>query len=555
MGRHDHPQGFRDRGYERRLIAAWERFVDGDELASGVVREVVGQSWSRCRSAHVDPGLRHAPDPLAEEELVALRQRHWELIEASRPVMAQAHDLLSESGTIMILTDPTGVILHTEGDPATLEAALDVRLTAGASWNELTSGTNAIGTALSVGGPVRVHGGEHFCAGIKPWTCSATAVRDPANGELLGVVDVSGLRDSFNRHLLALAVSSATHIQDRMRAHELELQQGLLQWGLGHLSRTADGGLLFYDHKGRLAAVDARARASLAAIGLNPDPKAHAAIEAFRSDSTTDLSAAVLPQWLHPEWIEPVVVRGQRVGVVVVLPRPPVANVQSGRDAAGDFAAASVAHEVKQPLAAIGAYAGASLRWLAREPPNLAQAREGLERIMQEIKLAGDVVTRVREMIKKAPPRKELLDLNEVILGVVALMRSEAQEQRVALGVRLSSHLPPVLADRIQLQEVILNLVKNALESLIGCEGPREVSIGSRAVQGFEVIVDVKDTGTGIDGATAEHLFEPFHTTKPHGMGVGLAICHSIVEVHGGKLWAMNNSPRGAVFLFSLPAA
>ena len=142
-----------------------------------------------------------------------------------------------------------------------LVSALDVRLIAGANWNELMSGTNAIWTALSVGGPVCVHGGEHFCAGIKPWTCSATAVRDPANGELLGVLDVSGLRDSFNRHLLELAVSSATRIQDRLWAHELELQQGLLEWGLGHLSRTPDGGLLFYDHEGRLAAKPMRAPA------------------------------------------------------------------------------------------------------------------------------------------------------------------------------------------------------------------------------------------------------------------------------------------------------
>ena len=196
MGRHDPA-----RSYERRLLAAWERFVDGTGLASGVVPDVVGQSWMRCRSAQVDPALEHAPDPLAEPELMALRQRHRDLIEASRPVMMQAHDLLSESATMMILTDPTGVILQSEGDPATLEAALDIRLTVGANWNELMSGTNAIGTALSVGGPVRVHGAEHFCAGIKPWTCSATAVRDPVlrcAGFLAAAVSASAASFGFN---------------------------------------------------------------------------------------------------------------------------------------------------------------------------------------------------------------------------------------------------------------------------------------------------------------------------------------------------------------------
>jgi signal transduction histidine kinase len=554
MGQDDPARGVTDRGYERRLLAAWERFVDGAGLPSGVVRDVVGQSWIRCRSAHLDPALEHAPDPLAEPELMALRQRHRELIEASRPVMTQAHDLLSESATMMILTDPTGVILQSEGDAATLEAGLDIRLTVGANWNELMSGTNAIGTALSVGGPVRVQGAEHFCAGIKPWSCSATAVRDPASGELLGVVDISGLRKSFNHHWLALAVSSATHIEERLSSLDSGLRQRLLEWGVGNLSRTADGGLLFYDRRGRLTAADARARASLAAMGLDLDLDAHAAIEAFRADSAIDLSEATLPHWLRPDWIEPAVVRGERLGVVVVLPRPPKGTVQSG-PAPADFAIASVAHEVKQPLAAIELYAGASLTWLARQQPNLAQARQGLEQIIQAVKRAGDVVSRVRELFKKIAPQKDLLDLNEIILGVVALMRSQAEEQHVALDARLSQHLPAVLADRIQVQEVILNLVKNALESLIGCEGYREVSIGSRALQGSEVVVDVKDTGKGLDAETAEHMFEPFYTTKSGGMGIGLAISRSIIEAHGGKLWAMKNSPRGATFLFSLPAS
>ena len=535
-------------------MAAWERFVDGDELAPDLVRDVVGRSWMRCRSEHVDPALQHAPDPLAEPELLALRQRHRELVEAGRSVMMQARDVLSESGTMMILTDPTGVILETEGDPHTLEDALDVRLTTGASWNELSSGTNAIGAAVSTGGPVRVHGAEHFCAGVKRWTCSATAVRDPANGELLGVLDISGLRRSFNRHWLALAVSSATRIQEKLWSHELELRQRLLEWGLGHLARAGDGGLLFYDRKGRLTATDARARASLAAMGLDRYLEEPTAIEAFRADSASDLSAAVLPEWLRPEWIEPVVVRGERLGVVVVLPPRSVATVQPGGDASGNLAVASVAHEVKQPLAAILANAGASLRWLAHGPPNLAEARRALERIVQDGKRASDVVSRVRGLVKNAPPQKELLDLNEIILGVVALTRSEAQRQRVALDARLSPDLPAVKADRVQVQQVLLNLVRNALEALGGSEGPREVSIGSRAVQGFQVVVDVKDTGKGLDAASAERIFEPFYTTKADGMGVGLALCRSIIEAHGGKLWAMGNSPRGAIFLFSLPA-
>src|SRR4051812_28516430 len=354
------------------------------------------------------------------------------------------------------------------------------------------------------------------------------------SGELLGVVDISGLRNSFNRHWLALAVSSAARIEERLSCLDSELRQRLLEWGFGNLSRAADGGLLFYDRRGRLTAIDARARASLATMGLDLDLNAHAAIEAFRADSAVDLSEATLPHWLRPERIEPAVVFGERLGVVVVLSRPAMAIVQSGPAAAG-FAVASLAHEVKQPLAAIELNASTSLRWLGRQPPGLAQARQGLERIIEEVKRAGDVVSRVRGLFNKIAPQKELLDLNEIILGVVASMRSEAEKQHVALDARLSRELPAVLADRIQVQQVLLNLVKNALESVIGCEGNREISIGSRALQGSEVVGDVKDTGKGLDDETAEHMFEPFYTTKSDGMGIGLVISRSIIEAHGGK--------------------
>jgi transcriptional regulator of acetoin/glycerol metabolism len=136
--------------------------------------------------------------------------------------MDQVRESLSESGTIMILTDPSGVILKTEGDPATLEAAEDVRLVSGASWDELASGTNAIGTALSLKEPVQVHATAHFCAGIKPWSCSAVVLRDPASGEILGVLDVSGLSNRFHRNWLALAMMAAGRIEADLAARHME---------------------------------------------------------------------------------------------------------------------------------------------------------------------------------------------------------------------------------------------------------------------------------------------------------------------------------------------
>ena len=205
----DEVSGFPHPDEETQVMAAWDRFLRGAELPSSAVRSVIERSWSRCLSAGVDPGRSRAHAPVRVEELGTLQHPHRDLIDASVPVMQQARDFLSESGTMMILTDPTGVILETEGDPATLDAAQDVRLVGGANWDELACGTNAIGTALSVRQPVQVHAAEHFCAGIKPWTCSATVVRDPASGEILGALDVSGLSSTFHRQWLALAVVAA----------------------------------------------------------------------------------------------------------------------------------------------------------------------------------------------------------------------------------------------------------------------------------------------------------------------------------------------------------
>src|SRR6266852_3048661 len=253
---------------ERQVMAAWDRFLRGTEVPHDVVRSVIESSWSRCLSARVDPERSRAQAPAPEEELRRLQHRHRDLIDASVPVMQQARDFLSESGTMMILTEPTGVILETEGDQATLDAAQDVRLVSGANWNELACGTNAIGTALSVGQPVQVHAAEHFCAGIKPWTCSATVVRDPVHGDVVGALDVSGLSGTFHRQWLALAVVAAGRIQANLAAREIGLQHHLLEAGLGRLTRIAPSGVLVFDRKGRLIKADTHAGELLRAMGV-----------------------------------------------------------------------------------------------------------------------------------------------------------------------------------------------------------------------------------------------------------------------------------------------
>src|SRR5262245_59702719 len=303
---------------EGQVMGAWERLVCGVGLPADVVRTVIERSWVRCHSAGVDPATTRAPSPTSHEDFSRLLHRFRDVIDVGVPVMEQVRESLSESGTMMILTDPSGVTLKTEGDPATLEAAEDVRLVNGANWDELVCGTNAIGTALSLKEPVQVHATEHFCAGIKPWSCSAVVVRDPAYGEILGVLDVSGLSSSFHRNWLALAMMTAGRIEAELAARQMESRWRLVEAGLQGLSRASASAVMLFDRQGRLvtaAGVTSHSRASLGGCG---DWSAGHRVEAFDTDSGH--GDARLPDWLQPEWVQPVMRRGQPLGTVVVLP-------------------------------------------------------------------------------------------------------------------------------------------------------------------------------------------------------------------------------------------
>ncbi|HEY0518225.1 MAG TPA: ATP-binding protein, partial [Ilumatobacteraceae bacterium] len=214
---------------------------------------------------------------------------------------------------------------------------------------------------------------------------------------------------------------------------------------------------------------------------------------------------------------------------------------------------ASIAHEINQPLTGVVANAGTSLRYLAAEPPNMEEARHYLALIARDGKRASEVIGRIRALVKKMPPRSDLVDMNEAIREVIALTQNELQRSSVHLRTRLSSGLPLVPADRIQLQQVILNLIVNAVEAMSEMrEGPRELTVRSGS-EPNDMFVEVQDSGPGVEPANLDRLFTSFFTTKSDGMGMGLSISRSIIEAHGGRLWATPNEPRGIVFRFTLP--
>ena len=217
--------------------------------------------------------------------------------------------------------------------------------------------------------------------------------------------------------------------------------------------------------------------------------------------------------------------------------------------------AASIAHEVTQPIAATLTNAQAALRWLRLDPPEqLDEVQKALERIVRDAARAGAVVQRIRNLVKKAPPHDDRVDINAAIREVIELTRSEAMKNGVLMRTELADSLPLVRGDRVELQQVILNLVLNAVEAMSPLtEGPRELQIVTSRTESNHVLIAVRDTGPGLAPAAEEKLFKAFHTTKPSGLGLGLSICRSIVESRDGRIWASANTPRGAVFQFTLP--
>jgi PAS domain S-box-containing protein len=218
--------------------------------------------------------------------------------------------------------------------------------------------------------------------------------------------------------------------------------------------------------------------------------------------------------------------------------------------------AASLVHEITQPIATARNNARAALRFLDRNPPDLGEVREALECIVADADRAGDIIDRIRDHIKKAPPRKGRFDLNKAINEVIALAESAITTNGVSVETRLAEALLPVQGDRVQLQQVVLNLILNAVEAMSTDEaGPRELLISTEQTQTGSVLVSMRDSGPGIDPDHLERVFEAFYTTKSSGVGMGLSICRSIIDAHGGRLWAGMNASRGAVFRFTLPGA
>jgi PAS domain S-box-containing protein len=214
---------------------------------------------------------------------------------------------------------------------------------------------------------------------------------------------------------------------------------------------------------------------------------------------------------------------------------------------------ASLAHEVNQPIAAALTDANTCVRWLARDQPDLKEAREAASRVVKDAKRAAEIVGRIRLLFRKGASQREVVDVNEVIREIIALLLSEVTRYSILVRPELAEDLPQFMGDRVQLQQVMMNLIMNSIDAMKDMDGKRELIIKSQRAENEELMVSVSDTGVGLPSQQAEQIFNAFFTTKVDGTGMGLRISRSIIESHGGRLWAADNSPRGASFCFTLP--
>jgi transcriptional regulator of acetoin/glycerol metabolism len=308
------------RQHDRDTMAAWERFVTDGSLSQIKIGGPLRESWNRSLSSGVSPVSREAPLIARGDDILRLRARHRDLVNAASGIFSVTRDLLVDSSTIMLLTNVDGVVLEVTGDTRVLERGQDIHLMEGGDWRENVVGTNGIGTAIATGSPVQIHAAEHFCEGIKSWTCAAAPIRDPLTGKLLGVVDISGPPQTYQRNNLTLAVAAARQIELILAERAMGERMRLLEVCLQRVTGKDTEAMMTLDRHGRLVHASGHVPDNLS-LGEQ--------LQGFDEGSSVEDWAKRLPEGLRPEWLDPVKVDGRTIGAMIVIPgrsRSPAQN-------------------------------------------------------------------------------------------------------------------------------------------------------------------------------------------------------------------------------------
>lgn len=315
-----------DRGQSLKITRAWEAFLSGEPVPDEGLRHLVLASWQRSHRHQVDPKLSKAPvDP---DQLASARQEHRELIESAVPVLCETERLLHEAGVIVLLCSPSGLILESRGSRKILDLGCDANITPGGIWHENVCGTNAVGTAITADRPIQLHGPEHFCEGIKRWTCAASLVKDPLDARLLGALDISYSQTQLDLHALPLVISASRRLEANLYGREMKRQHFLLESYMDRYAHCAHDGLLLLDRRDRLLRWNENAPLALGRRGIILPLKRGAALDgdvATRGPNE-DRRDPALPPWIAPDWVQPLILDGHRAGSVVVIPFRPAAR-------------------------------------------------------------------------------------------------------------------------------------------------------------------------------------------------------------------------------------
>lgn len=300
---------------------AWEKFLCTGGHAEGLpIRDVIASSWERCLSQGVNPEQKAAPLLANETNLYNFQLRNSDLLDCARPVIAQASAFLQDLETILFLTDYQGLNLQIVGDPRTLDNAREIGLVEGSGWNEVVSGSNAVGTAMATRRPTQVHGEEHYCQGFKPWTCTAAVIADPYDNQMMGVIDLSGLCSIYDKFHVPLVVAWASQIQAGLARKTSEEWSTILKHSDSSFGRFRNSGKLLFDRQGRLVNFSSNASAALEALGIdyNPHSKRRLSMERFGGETI------VYPHdegfWVSEDWVEPIRHKDQILGFQVLVP-------------------------------------------------------------------------------------------------------------------------------------------------------------------------------------------------------------------------------------------
>lgn len=335
-------------GDEPVVASAWERFVQDQSLEGAGVRSVVLASWQRCRSEAVDPA-RHSAPGAAAERVRQLQRQNRELCDAALPALESLRDILRECGTLIMLCDPSGTVLHLKGETRARSVGEGINLATGGCWNEEVIGTNAIGTAIATAAPVQIHADEHFCLDVKRWTCAAAPILDPFSRTLLGVVDVSGVKETFHGHTLGLVMTAASQIVSELARRDVALHERLLTRAIDYFIRYASDYVVLVDSRGRIVRTNGNAQVARESYDVRLPSEVGSQVPGLNLALSDVDRYCQRPEWLRPEWLHPVKDHAGMLGTVLVLPLvtrqnraailpgAPVGTTTAGNDVFGDI--------------------------------------------------------------------------------------------------------------------------------------------------------------------------------------------------------------------------